>query len=193
MIILLRHGQGDLARLYEQLRVEALTYGDVGATATPDLPSGYHHVSSRRIIGRGPADWATARQAVLNWAPHRGAGFAIYPPHVTANGGETVLVTRRLGLASLVIPCRVVYRTDEVGRVGFAYGTLPGHPEEGEESFHVVRTAEDEVIIDIRAFSRPADQLAKLGGPLGRLVQGAVTDRYLDAMEQAVKRPSSPR
>ena len=34
-------------------------------------------------------------------------------------------------------PCRVVYVVDEPDRRGFAYGTLPGHPESGEELFLV--------------------------------------------------------
>jgi uncharacterized protein (UPF0548 family) len=42
-------------------------------------------------------------------------------------------------------PCRVVYVLEETGgeveRYGFAFGTLPGHSEEGEERFTVERRA----------------------------------------------------
>jgi uncharacterized protein (UPF0548 family) len=36
-------------------------------------------------------------------------------------------------LGPIRVPCRVVYVLDEPERRGFAYGTLPGHPESGEE------------------------------------------------------------
>jgi uncharacterized protein (UPF0548 family) len=40
---------------------------------------------------------------------------------------------------------------DEPGRRGFAYGTLPGRPETGEEAF-VVEKTNDDVYLVIRAF-----------------------------------------
>jgi uncharacterized protein (UPF0548 family) len=57
-------------------------------------------------------------------------------------------------LAILAIPCRIVYCSDEPNRFGFAYGTLLGHPERGEEAFHVVRGPDDSVTAHIVAFSR---------------------------------------
>ncbi|GAA4732513.1 hypothetical protein GCM10023350_14890 [Nocardioides endophyticus] len=51
------------------------------------------------------------------------------------------VVDMRFGLGPLAlrIPCRVVYVVDEPERAGFAYGTLPGHPETGEELFLLSR------------------------------------------------------
>ncbi len=71
---------------------------------------------------------------------------------------------------------------DEPRRRGFAYGTLPGHPESGEEAFIVEQHDDDSVTFTITAFSRPATWLARLGGPLGRAVQDRVTARYLRAL-----------
>jgi uncharacterized protein (UPF0548 family) len=71
---------------------------------------------------------------------------------------------------------------EEPNRRGFAYGTLPGHPESGEEAFFVERTPQDQVWLDIRAFSRPARLYSRLGGPMTRKVQGLITDRYIDAL-----------
>jgi uncharacterized protein (UPF0548 family) len=71
---------------------------------------------------------------------------------------------------------------DEDRRRGFAYGTLPGHPERGEEAFVVRLTDVDEVRFRIRAFSRPASLLARAGGPLTRLAQQFATGRYVTAM-----------
>ena len=60
---------------------------------------------------------------------------------------------------------------NEPRRAGFAYGTLPGHPESGEESFVVEHLADDRVVLCIRAFSRPASWLFRIGYPAVLLMQ----------------------
>jgi uncharacterized protein (UPF0548 family) len=89
-----------------------------------------------------------------------------------------------LGRAPVVVraPVRVVYVVDEPRRRGFAYGTLPGHPECGEESFVVELGDDDAVTFEITAFSRPASRLARAAGPAGRAVQRWVTRRYVKAL-----------
>jgi uncharacterized protein (UPF0548 family) len=82
------------------------------------------------------------------------------------------------------MPCRVVYVVAKPGRRGFAYGTLPGHPEEGEESFIVSHEPEGCVVLCIAAFSRPGNALSRIGGPLARWVQDRMTDRYVVAAQQ---------
>ena len=79
-------------------------------------------------------------------------------------------------------PCRVVYVIDEPRRRGFAYGTLPGHPESGEEAFILDHRDDGTIAFNIIAFSRPASILAKLAGPIGRIVQDAMTRRYFRAL-----------
>jgi uncharacterized protein (UPF0548 family) len=70
---------------------------------------------------------------------------------------------------------------DEADRYGFAYGTLPGHPEQGEEAFVVERLA-DRTVFRIVALSRPAEWLARAGGPISRRIQRSTARRYLDAL-----------
>jgi uncharacterized protein (UPF0548 family) len=82
----------------------------------------------------------------------------------------------------MIIPCRVIYTIEEADRRGFAYGTLPGHPEQGEDAFIVLMTDTGQVRIEVRAFSRPASLLARSGGPVTRMVQQYATDRYLNAI-----------
>lgn len=79
--------------------------------------------------------------------------------------------------------CRIVYVVDEPGAFGFAYGTLPAHPEQGEEAFVVRRDAGGAVTFAITAFSRPRHPLARIGGPVSRQVQVATTRRYLRALK----------
>ncbi len=93
-------------------------------------------------------------------------------------------MTLGIGRAGLRIPCRVVAVIDEPDRQGFSYGTLPGHPECGEELFVVERQPDGTLEFVVTAFSRPASLLARAGGPATRWAQRAMTDRYLRALDQ---------
>jgi uncharacterized protein (UPF0548 family) len=163
-----------------------LTYPEVGATGGSTLPGGYRHVHLVRTVGRGDAAFAAARDAVAGWQMHRGAGLRVAATTSTAQVGSTVVVGVGVGALRLLGPCRVVEVVDEPDRAGFAYGTLPGHPETGEERFEVTRRSED-VDLVVTAFSRPATWYSRLGGPVSRAVQDGVTRRYATAVERAVR------
>jgi uncharacterized protein (UPF0548 family) len=79
-------------------------------------------------------------------------------------------------------PVRVVEVIAEPTVQGFAYGTLAGHPESGEERFLIHHDPDDTVRATIRAFSRPNRWFTRLGRPLARQVQNDFTRRYLDAL-----------
>jgi uncharacterized protein (UPF0548 family) len=66
-------------------------------------------------------------------------------------------------------------------RTGYGFGTLPGHPEHGEEAFLVTRDAGGRAWFEVRAFSRPATWYARLGGPVTHRFQDRVTDGYVSA------------
>jgi uncharacterized protein (UPF0548 family) len=188
-------GRRERAR-YERARDAALSYPEVGATRGrvfgkpgAEPPAGYHLVRRRVRVGLGDQAFAEARAVVLGWGMQRGVGASVYPPDATPTEGQTVLVTTRIGPVPITAPCRVVWTVDEPDRVGFGYGTLPGHPVCGEEAFVVTRDdpgtsdSADAVWATILAFSRPATWYARLGGPAGRLVQRWITRRYLRAFE----------
>jgi uncharacterized protein (UPF0548 family) len=99
--------------------------------------------------------------------------------------GDTAILLLGWGPASLRIPVRVVYLIDEPTRRGFAYGTLPGHPESGEEAFVVELREDESVWLTIRAFSRPAHPALWVVYPVLRLFQAIFTSRY----EHALTRP----
>jgi uncharacterized protein (UPF0548 family) len=155
-----------------------LSYPEVGATAG-DLPPGYHHVRRGRVVGHGAATLAAAADVLLGWDVHRRAGLRMDPdtPRVTA--GTTVRQTLALGPLRLVAPCRVLAVVDEPRRRGFTYGTLPGHPERGEERFELRLLDDGTVRFEITAFWRAARWYSRLGGPVVWLVQRAATTRYL--------------
>jgi len=179
-ILVARPSEKYLEELGLRLPGLRLTYEEVGATAGPVLPKGYHHDRVSTELGEGAEVWARAQEAVRTWQAHRRAGATVYPAEAHIAVGTEVVATVRLGLLFIVAPCRVVYVTAEPDRFGFAYGTLPGHPERGEEAFHVTRHGNGTVRFEIVAFSRPSAVMARLGGPLSRLVQNRTTRLYLD-------------
>jgi uncharacterized protein (UPF0548 family) len=85
------------------------------------------------------------------------------------------------------VTCRIVAVVDEPDRQGFAYGTLPVHPEIGEEAFLIVRD-DSGVRFDVEAISRPSHPLARLISPLMNRLQDRAVGKYLTAMTQLVTR-----
>lgn len=165
----------DLAALEEL----PLTYREVGATAAGELPAGYHHQYAERQIGTGQERFERAADAVMRWGMQRGSGLRVHASSDVAEV-DTVLVVR---MGFLPAPCRVVYVVDEPDMRGFAYGTLPGHPESGEERFIVRRDpTTSAVYAEVSAFSRPATWWSKAGGPLVTVAQRVIAGRYLRAV-----------
>jgi uncharacterized protein (UPF0548 family) len=155
------------------------TYPEVGATAGP-FPPGYKHMGYAAHIGMGQLRFEEAADAVMHWGMQRGSGLRVEPSSESIAAGAVVLV-KMLGF--LKAPCRVVYVVDEPHVRGFAYGTLPGHPEIGEERF-VVRhdPVTSAVFAEVSAFSRPATWWAKAGGPFTSLIQRVMNKRYVRAV-----------
>ncbi|MBT2523706.1 DUF1990 family protein [Arthrobacter sp. ISL-28] len=70
---------------------------------------------------------------------------------------------------------------------GFAYGTLPGHPERGEEAFEVEIDAQDRVFLKITAFSRHSNWFYTAGGIVARAAQRHITARYIEGAHQLAR------
>src|SRR3954447_20011650 len=164
-----------------------LTYEHVGATRDAVLPAGYGQLDRKVPIGRGRAVFERAAEALLTWRMHRGAGLDVTAESGRAAPGVTVVARFGWGPLRVPAPCRVVYVADTPDARGFAYGTLPGHPERGEEAFVVRLTPDGEVVLHIRAFSKPATLLARAGGPVTGLIQRYVTSRYVRALRRLAK------
>jgi uncharacterized protein (UPF0548 family) len=177
-----------LSHFLARQRTAPLTYPEVGATLGDSLPDGYHHDHSSIDLGSGDDVWARARDGIDRWRAPAAAHITIEPAHAPIAVGTTVGILTRLGPLHVLAACRIVAVVDEPDRYGFAYGTLPAHPEEGEERFLVRRDASGAVRFEITAFSRPHDRLTKLGGPVARRVQQRATKQYLEGMRTFVAR-----
>lgn len=163
-------------------RPRAVTYPEVGASLAAELPAGYRHQSERVRLGTGRELYERSSDAVMAWQLHRRARVHPAPGTPPARVGLDVDLTARVGPLVVRAPCRVVALVDDRSRRGFAYGTLTGHPECGEEAFVVRIDDHDTVWLEITAFSRPARWYARLGGPLTDAAQRAATRRYLRAL-----------
>ncbi|GAA2273665.1 DUF1990 domain-containing protein [Streptomyces ruber] len=150
------------------------TYEHVGATLSGHCPPGFHPLQVRTRIGEGTDVFTRASDALLTWELHRAIGVGLEAGAPGAAPGVDVTVT----LAGLIkAPCRVVWTLAEPRRRGWAYGTLQGHPECGEESFVVARTGDGSVWLTVTAFSRPAKWYARAGGAATRGLQHAYARR----------------
>ncbi len=163
------------------------TYAEVGATRDAELPAGYDSVQRSVVVGSGTAAFERAAAAVFDWRMQRGIGLRVRATGPASEPGTVVVLTAGLPRFGYDIPCRVVWAETEGDERGFAYGTLPGHPESGEECFLVRLTPAGEVVYEIRVFFRLASRLARLSGPVSLLLQRLATDRYVAAIRRAAR------
>jgi uncharacterized protein (UPF0548 family) len=143
------------------------------------MPAGYRVLRRERVLAG--VDLAVAAHALMHWQVHAGARLHVAASAEEVRVGEVVVLTLGVGRCGLRAPCRVLDVIDEPARRGFVYGTLPGHPEAGEESFVLHRADDGTITFTVSAVSRPARLLSRLGGPLTRRVQLDMVERYLRA------------
>jgi uncharacterized protein (UPF0548 family) len=162
-------------------------YDHVGSTLDPDgCPAGIARYEDRVTVGRGDAAFGSAKAALRSWRPQRALGATVAPAGVRPDAGETVVLGLGIGPARLVVPNRIVAVVDQARRYGYAYGTLPGHPERGEELFLVEQHDDGTVELTIRVDAQPSPPLRRLGwivGPLQRLA----LRRYLTSVASEVR------
>jgi uncharacterized protein (UPF0548 family) len=179
----------DLDRFLDDQRSRPFSYEEVGATRT--TPPRNRTVDHNRVeLGRGAVTWDRARAAIRGWAMFRFPWIAIHPSVPPVREGACVVVlTHQFGLWWLNAS-RIVYAVEETGpvhRYGFAYGTLPGHAESGEERFTVeLHESDQSVWYDLLAFSRPHFRVVRWAQPLARRLQKKFSLASMSAMRTAV-------
>ncbi len=175
MFSLRRPSEDEIRRHLAAQRYLPFSYREVGATREGAPPKGYAVDRYRARLGNGEEVFERAKEALRGWRQLDLGWAEVVPREAPLEVGTTVAVlARQYGFWSLNA-ARVVYLvggSDRVERFGFAYGTLPGHGEKGEERFTVEWNHEDDSVhYDVLAFSRPNHPLAWLGFPLARTLQ----------------------
>lgn len=171
------------------------SYPEVGASRAA-IPQGYPVNHHRIQLGSGAEAFARAKFAIQTWTMYRLDWTRLYPPDAPITVGDVVGVVVNHGFCWSINPCRIIYVLEEtrseenktVETFGFAFGTLPGHSETGEERFTVEwRHQDDSVWYELLAFARPHHILAKIGSPFVRLTQRRFAKESQRAMELAQK------
>jgi uncharacterized protein (UPF0548 family) len=167
------------------------SYSEVGASRNT-IPSVYP-INHRRIqLGVGADSFARAKNAVQKWTMYKLAWTRICPIDAPIAVGEVVCVVVNHDFCWSLNPCRIIYILEESGEVerfGFAFGTLPGHSETGEERFTVEwRHEDDSVWFELLAFARPHHILAKIGSPFVGIFQRKFAEDCGQAMLKAIKK-----
>lgn len=193
-----RPSEESLQQFLDTQRGLAFTYESVGGTAPRgELPADFAVDELRVELGRGRELFNAARQGIEAWAQFDLGWCEAWPRETPIRAGEVVaVVARSMGLwwanatrIAYVVDDPVESTEDAVARFGFAYGTLPGHVEMGEELFLVEwDRATDVVTYSILAFSRPRHPLARIGRPLVRRLQQRFREDSAAAMVRWVKR-----
>lgn len=155
--------------LKEQAKA-SYTYTDLEGSRTANV-SGYDNDHNCCVIGSGDQQWEAAKEALYLWAQFPASWTKILRERAPLKVGQTVAVLFRIFGVWWINSARIVYTFDESNRFGFAYGTLYGHLESGEECFWIERDAQGVITYHIRAFSKPYYWFVKLAYPLARYYQ----------------------
>ena len=162
-----------------------LSYPGIGGTEHGSVPQGYGRVLEEARLGTGLDVYRRVADGILGWELQRRAGLRVRADSPRAVPGAHVVSGFGVGPFRLPAPCQVVWAREPGPEgvpqsAGFGYGTLPGHPALGEESFEVEINSHGEVWLRIRAFSKPANWFYAAGGIVTRAAQRYVTSRYIE-------------
>lgn len=162
-----------------------MDYPGIGGTRNGEAPEGYARVLEEIHLGSGLPLYRRVADGILGWELQRRAGLRVRADSPRAVPGARVVSGFGVGPFRLNAPCEVVWAQEPAAEglpqsAGFGYGTLPGHPARGEESFEAVIDAAGEVFLRVRAFSKPANWFYAAGGLVTRAAQRYVTSRYIE-------------
>ena len=194
--------ESDVVRHLVASRDLAFSFDEVGTTRTGDCPAGFALDHERTLLGHGADVFERAKSALRRWEMFPDEMATLFCPERPIEVGAIITVQFRVGPFWSLNPNRIVYTLDQPSAgdqpacFGFAYGTLPGHLECGEERFLVEwDPVDDAVWYDLLAVSKPGHVLTRLGYLFARREQARFRRLSARAMQQAavangVDRPS---
>ena len=175
-------------------------------------PAGFTPEQAHHRIGSGARRFDLASRALMTWGVLRGSGVRVEEVAAETAATESVVVQRggrdtgalyledgtpwvTPGMtATLVLPGRrddvrapvkVVWVVDEPGRIGFAYGSRPGHPAQLEQLLLLEHAADDTVWLTARSVARPSGDVPRLVAATYRRRQREVQRRFMTALHPA--------
>jgi len=166
------------------------SYSAVAATKGGSGHRDYKLDRTSTLIGKGEDCFKLAKNALQSWRMFELEWTELYRLEADIRTGMNVALCVRIMGLYFLNAARVVYLIDEVGeidRFGFAYGTLPGHVERGEERFLLTwNHSSDEVDYEMLAFSRPNVWWGWCAYPLLRYFQRRFAHQSVDLMRRIV-------
>jgi uncharacterized protein (UPF0548 family) len=162
------------------------TYEALEATLGENKIEGFDNDFQKVVIGKGETAFRKAKLAIQKWQMFPSTWTKILPEDTPIQKSEIVAMYAQFLGIWCGNACKIVYVIDEKNRFGFAYGTLPGHIERGEELFLVELLDNGDVEYTIKAFSRPRHILAKIGYPIIRVLQEKFRQDSAKQMENIV-------
>jgi uncharacterized protein (UPF0548 family) len=171
-MMMLSKPTAEKARLFvEKEAFLPFTYPSVGATQYDAPVDGFTNDYNTVRLGNGEAIFECAKKAIQAWKMFPGGWAFILPEAPNIQEGAVVAMAARVLGIWWLNSCRIVYVINEDKAFGFAYGTLPGHAECGEELFLVEMDEIGDVWYKLKAFSKPRHWAARLAFPLARRYQ----------------------
>jgi len=172
--------------LVGQALAAEVTYPDVGVTLDPQWSAERGARVATSDLGVGPDAFAAAVAALRDLKPQRDVGSEPEPAASVVAEGATIVFILRRGPIHVLIPNRIVAIIDEPTRFAYAYGTLPGHPESGEEGFTIELLPNGTVRGTIRVLATAPNRATQhlFGWPIS-LVSQLVARRYLRSLQEA--------
>jgi uncharacterized protein (UPF0548 family) len=171
MLFLQKPSRRGLEAFLAQQRDATFSYTALGCTSA-QAPPGYVRDHERTALGGGPTAFQAACDALRAWKMFDLGWTSVVDPTCPLIAGREVGVLARVGFLWTLNACRILEVFDEPGRrLGFVYGTLDEHAEQGEERFLVELDSTGRVWFDLLAISRPHRWYARIANPVARLVQ----------------------
>jgi len=173
--------------LVESLNTLNFSYDSVGATREDPMPSGYRHDFYEIDLGKGSKIFENAKSGLKNYQAQIGAGLVVVANDKHLKENTSLFIGINLLFLSVVARTRIAYVNESENAFSYAYGTLDGHPEEGEEAFILTIDENENVVLEIICFSKMKCIGTKIGKPVARYLQRRVTNNYLKAMAAHVQ------
>lgn len=179
------------------------TYYPIGATydfraghGPANVAQKYHWLYGQYRIGHGECDFSAACKYINTFGMQEDLGMEFIDRPHSATVDSVLLMDFSLGPLRFYIPTRIVYVLDDqertqpqtgtinpalryIARGGFAYGTLTGHPESGEELFSVELREDDSVWAVVLSFSRSGRWFTAICAAPAYLLQKWALNKYL--------------